>query len=123
MLSALAWQSDRSIVDQVLTVAAVTTGLVLGLFLLGSMRRPVRSGAALAGLVAGFLAVLLAWAPLFGGGSGGRASLLAWPWYPVVGALTTVGVALGVDLVLNVRREERGPSGDRGTEPGLGEAR
>jgi solute:Na+ symporter, SSS family len=122
-LGALAWQSDRSIVDQVLTVAAVTTGLVLGLFLLGSMRRPVRSGAALAGLVAGFLAVLLAWAPLFRGGSGARASLLAWPWYPVVGALTTVAVALAVDLVLNVRRDERGPSGDRGTEPGLGEAR
>jgi SSS family solute:Na+ symporter len=124
-LGALAWQGDRSVVEQVLTVAGFTIGLVLGLFLLGSMRRPVRSGAALAGLVAAFLTVSLVWAPLFreDPDTHRKLSLLAWPWYPVMGALTTVAVALAVDLVLNVGRADRGPSGDRGTEPGLGEAR
>ena len=37
---------------------AFTTGMILGLFVLGSLRRPVRSGAALAGLVVGFVVVL-----------------------------------------------------------------
>ena len=39
--------ADRSIVNQVLAIAAVTTGLILGLFALGSLRRPVHSTAAL----------------------------------------------------------------------------
>jgi SSS family solute:Na+ symporter len=86
--------SNRSIVEQVLSVAGFTTGLVLGLFLLGSIKRPVRSEAALAGLALGFLAVLGVWLP-----SQWEAPVLAWPWYAPVGTLVTVGVALVVDRV------------------------
>src|SRR5262249_32632321 len=53
--------SDRSIVERVLAVAGFTTGLILGLFLLGRMKRPVSSTAAIAGLVSGFLAVFAVW--------------------------------------------------------------
>ena len=77
-----------------------TTGLLLGLFILGSLRRPVRSWAALTGLVCGF-----------SGGVGGLAAVrvrgfgrcqpvrhrLAWPWFAPVGAGTTVLVALVLD--------------------------
>ena len=56
--------SPRSIIDQVLTVASLTTGLLLGLFLLGSLRRPVGAGAALFGLVAGFAGVVAVWLPV-----------------------------------------------------------
>jgi SSS family transporter len=55
--------SDRSVVDRVLAVAGFTTGLILGLFFLGLFRKPVTGGAAIAGLVVGFVAVLLAWLP------------------------------------------------------------
>src|SRR4029077_2874233 len=41
--------SDSSIINEVLKVAGFTTGMVLGLFLLGRLRRPVASAAALAG--------------------------------------------------------------------------
>jgi SSS family transporter len=92
-LGALLGQGNRSVIDQVFTVAAFTTGMVLGLFLLGRLPRPVRPGAALAGLVAGFVAVGLVWLPVFSGGS-----LLAWPWYAPVGTVTTVIVALALNL-------------------------
>jgi SSS family transporter len=75
---------NRSVVDQVLTVAAFTTGTVLGLFLLGSLPRPVGSRAALWGLVAGFAVVFFVW----------LLSPLAWPWFALIGAATTVSVAL-----------------------------
>jgi solute:Na+ symporter, SSS family len=84
--------SQRSIIDQVLAVAGMTTGLVLGLFLLGSMRTPVRSQAALVGLGAGFLAVLSVWLPSTWG-----QPVLAWPWYAPVGASVTIVAALVVD--------------------------
>jgi SSS family transporter len=95
----------KSVIDEVLRVAGFTTGMILGLFLLGSLRRPVDSRAALAGVVVGFLTVLDVW--LRGG--------LAWPWYAVVGTLVTVAVALVVDR-LGIRR---GPFADRGAEPRL----
>jgi len=88
----LALGSRRSIIDQVLAIAGLTTGLLLGLFLLGSLRRPVRPHAALAGLALGFVAVLTVWLPETWG-----QRLLAWPWYAPVGTLVTVGVALLVD--------------------------
>lgn len=88
-LTALAVQSPRSVVDQVLSVAGLTTGMVLGLFLLGSLRRPVGSGAALTGLAVGFLVVLGVWLPELW-----DVRLLAWPWFAPVGAGVTILVAL-----------------------------
>jgi SSS family transporter len=112
-LAALAWLGNRSVIDQVFTVAGFTTGMMLGLFVLGSLRRPVRPAAALAGLVAGFIVVGLVWLPVFRDGP-----LLAWPWYAPVGTVTTVAVA----LALNPWGGERGPPRDGGPEPGLGPA-
>jgi Na+/proline symporter len=86
---------QKSIVEQVLTVAGFTTGLLLGLFVLGSLRRPVRSGAALAGMVCGFVAVLAVWMPslpVFDG-----KPILAWPWFAPLGAGATVLVGLAVN--------------------------
>ena len=85
---------DKSVVERVLAVAGFTTGLLLGLFLLGSLRKPPRSGAALAGMLCGFAAVLAAWLPsVFG------APVLAWPWFAPLGAGTTVLVALAIEGV------------------------
>jgi SSS family transporter len=80
---------SRSVVQQVLSVAGFTTGMILGLFLLGSLRRPVGSRAALGGLVGGFLTVLTVW----------LWSPLAWPWYAPLGTLVTVGLALLLDCL------------------------
>jgi SSS family transporter len=96
---------NDSVIRQVLMVAGLTTGLILGLFLLGSLRRLVASRAALAGLVGGALAVLAVWG----------LTPLAWPWYAPVGTLMTVGVALLLDRL----RRAHGPPADGGPQPGL----
>jgi SSS family transporter len=101
---------DRSIINAVLGVAGFTTGMVLGLFLLGRMRRPVRSAAALTGLVVGFLAVFAVWLPSVWG-----QTLLAWPWYAPIGTATTVAVALAVNRLGN----GHGSLKNGGPQPGL----
>jgi SSS family transporter len=106
-LLAVSLVGDSSVVGQVLRVAALTTGMILGLFLLGSLRRPVGSRSALAGLVGGSLAVLVAWG----------LTPLAWPWYAPVGTLMTVGVALLLDRL----RRAHGPPTNGGPQPGLRE--
>jgi Na+/proline symporter len=108
-LVAVAVNSPQSVVAQVLSVAGFTTGVILGLFLLGSLRRPVTSAAALAGLVTGFLVVLAVWGT----------TRIAWPWFAPIGAGTTVAVA----LVLNLFGARHGASADGGAQPRLDEPR
>jgi SSS family transporter len=112
-LLALRWLSDRSVIGPVLTVAGFTTGMILGLFVLGSLRRPVAWWAALAGLTVGFVVVFLLWLPPLW-----DSNRLAWPWYAPVGTITTVVVA----LALNFLRSHRGSPTDRGAQPGLDQA-
>jgi SSS family transporter len=91
------WMQPRdAVVDNVLKVAALTTGIVLGLFVLGRFRRPVSSAAAMTGLLGGAAAVATVFA----------ATPLAWLWYAPIGTLTTVAVALLADRV-------RGQGSDR----------
>ena len=82
----------QSVVDQVLAVAGMTTGLLLGVFILGSLRRPVPSWAAFVGFAAGALAVGGAW--LSGQYADRTGFTLAYPWFAPLGAATTAGVAL-----------------------------
>ena len=108
-LVAVQFQQQRSVVKDVLAVASFTTGMVLGLFVLGRLRRPVASWAALTGLVVGFLAVLAVWLPPRIGYVG-----LAWPWYAPIGTSVTVAVALAVQAVSN---RYAGSSANRGAQP------
>lgn len=102
---AIHFLGDRTVIRSVLSVAGFTTGVILGLFLLGRMARPVDSLSALLGLVAGLATVFVVW----------LSSRLAWPWYPAIGTLVTVAAALLCDL-LGLRY---GSSADRSKEPGL----
>jgi hypothetical protein len=107
-LVAIKLLANKSVIDGVLSVAGFTTGMILGLFLLGRMPRPVRSGSALAGLVAGSLVVGTLW----------LRTALAWPWYPLIGTLVTVGIALLVDLL----QAPNGSSRNRSAESGVDES-
>ena len=102
-----AYGANKSVVDQVLAVASVTLGLILGLFVLGSLRRPVRSDAALVGLVVGFLVAGGLWLSQVLG-----YPLVAWPWLAPAGTLTTTIIALIANAfgTANVA----GPSANRG---------
>jgi SSS family transporter len=82
---------DDSIVKRVMAVAGLTTGLLLGLFVLGSLPRPAPSWAALLGLCIAAVTVSAVWVPPT---LGLTPAWLGWPWYAPLGAGTTVGVAL-----------------------------
>jgi SSS family transporter len=103
-LAALRLAGERSVIDQALKVAGFTTGTILGLFLLGSLRRPVGSWVALIGLLAGVAAVCAVWLPSLGDGPA-----LAWPWYAPIGTATTAVVA----LLLNFLGSVHGSPADR----------
>ncbi len=106
--------SDRSIVDRVLAVAGMTTGLVLGLFILGRVRMKVPSLAAMIGLGCGFAAVLGVWLPAQFG-----TPILAWPWFALVGAGTTVAVALLLSLLLARPDGPAATPANRSPQPGV----
>jgi SSS family transporter len=122
--------TNRSVVNEVLSIAGLTTGLVLGLFVLGQRKQPVPSWAALTGVVAGSGAVLAVWLPerldpehlvlvwpllsdRLPDWIGRR--ILAWPWFAPVGTSVTVAVALLVHKVGN----RSGSSANREPQPGL----
>lgn len=83
----------QSVVDNVLAIAGFATGPILGVFFLGVLTPHVRQRGALIGLLGG-LGLLTA---------AKFTSLLAWPWFALVGALATVAIG----LVANVG--DRGP--------------
>lgn len=84
----------RSALDAALAVASILNGPVLGVFLLGTFSRRAGSAAAFAGMAAGLAAVLGVW----------RLTSVAWPWYTLVGSMTTLAVGSFVGLV-GPRRE------------------
>ena len=87
--------ANKSVVEQVLAVAGFTTGLVLGLFILG---QPAAAGAVVGGARPGWCAgSWRCWRCGCRRSSG--TPILAWPWFAPVGAGTTVVVALLVTVV------------------------
>lgn len=85
-----ATQLKQNVVENALAIASFTTGIILGLFLLGILTKRVGQRAALVGLLAGVAAVSFA---KFG-------TSLAWPWYALVGSSTVFAVGLTASLAL-----------------------
>jgi SSS family solute:Na+ symporter len=79
-----------NVVNNALAIASFTTGIILGLFLLGILTKRVGQSAALVGLIAGVVAVSLA----------KFATPLAWPWYALVGSSTTFLVGLTASYLI-----------------------
>ena len=79
-----------SVVTNALKIASFTTGLVLGLFLLGILTRRVGQAAAFVGLVSGLAAVSTV----------AYAGLVAWPWYALVGSFTVFAAGNAAALFL-----------------------
>jgi len=85
--------SARAAVDMALSVSSFVNSPILGVFLLASTGRGKQT-AALAGMIAGIAAVIVVWR-----------LTPAWPWYAVVGSLTTLGVG---SVVAMMKSEVRG---------------
>jgi len=78
----------RSALDAALSVASLINGPILGVFLLGSLKRG-GPASAFAGMTAGLTVVLTVW----------LTTPIAWPWYTVIGSLTTLIVGSAVAAV------------------------
>jgi Na+/proline symporter len=73
---------SRRVVDEVLGVAAFTSGLILGLFLLGTLTRDATERGALTGLAVGTVVML-----------GVKLdTAVSWQWYVLIGSAVTFGV-------------------------------
>lgn len=87
-LLACIWMTDKAVIDVVMELAGLTLGLLLGLFVLGSLRQRVSSRSALIGISAALLVVLTLYLSKFAGYG------IGWPWYTPIGTLTTVVIGL-----------------------------
>jgi solute:Na+ symporter, SSS family len=83
---------DQSVLDAGLSVLSLTTGPVLGAFLVGVLTRRVGAAAMIAGMVLGAFVLIAAW----------WTGAVAWTWYALIGAGVTGAGALTVSLVLPV---------------------
>jgi SSS family solute:Na+ symporter len=79
----------QSVLDAGLSVLSLTTGPVLGAFMVGVLTRHVGSRAMLTGMVAGAIVMFGVW----------WTGALAWTWYAFVGAATTSLVSLGLAVL------------------------
>jgi SSS family transporter len=87
LVACVAIQVSSRVVDEVLGIASFTNGVILGVFLLGTLTTRVGERGAFAGILLG-AAVMLAVKLL---------TAVSWQWYVLIGSLTTFagGVALG----------------------------
>lgn len=96
----LAINLSSRVVDEVLGIASFTNGVILGVFLLGTLTRRVGSVAAFAGIIAG--ASVMLWVKL--------QTAVSWQWYVMIGSAVTFTVGLLVSLVVarrNVSEEAK----------------
>jgi len=98
-LAAVRLQLADSVVNEVLRVAGFTGGILLGVFVLGQLPERVDERGALAGMLTALMTLLFVefnrrlppgvWPEAF-------RFEIAFPWYPVIGSLMTVGIGLAV---------------------------
>ena len=93
---------DQTVVEAVLTIAGFTTGITLGVFFLGIFTTRVGQQAALVGLGLGLATIS---AVAFG-------TRLAWPWYTLIGSLSTFGFGLAREPRLAGRAARLMPAPD-----------
>jgi Na+/proline symporter len=73
----------RSVLDAGLSVLSLGSGPVLGAFLLGTLSSTARERDVFAGMLAGLAMMAAVW----------WATPIAWTWYVLIGASTTIAVA------------------------------
>jgi SSS family transporter len=92
------WLSSR-VVDEVLGIASFTNGVILGVFLLGTLTTKVGQGAAFAGILGG--ALLMLSVKLF--------TAMSWQWYVLIGSLATFAIGWASALMQPAPRPAGAP--------------
>ncbi len=92
-LLASTWQ--KSVVDNALSIAGFSAGLLLGIFMLALFVPRARQQSALVGLVAGLGTLLTIWC----------FTKIAWPWYALMGCTATFCVGCLMAMATTRRRD------------------
>ncbi len=77
-----------SVLESGLSIASITLGLLLGVFLLGALTKRVGEGAAIAGLLAGLAAILFV----------RFRTPIAWTWWVLIGSAVTFAAGYGASF-------------------------
>jgi solute:Na+ symporter, SSS family len=80
---------DQSVLDAGLSVLSLTTGPVLGAFLVGVSTRRVGAAAMIAGMAVGGIVLVYLW----------WNALVGWTWFALIGSAVTAGAALVASVV------------------------
>jgi len=109
MIGIMAADWKESVVGNALAIAGFSAGLLLGLFALGTFLKRVNQAAAVAGLMAGVLALVIV---KFGFGGLPNESpwsyKVAWPWFPLIGSFVTFGYGWLASFVVGSTGADRG---------------
>ena len=89
-------RQERSALDQALSVASLFNGPVLGVFLIGTFLKRVTEIPALIGMLVsiGLMFYIRFYTPI------------AFPWYVLIGSVTTFSVAFFASFVLSANKNE-----------------
>jgi len=101
-LIAVSLDSQESLVNNVLTIAGLSAGVLLGVFILGQLPIRVKESGAIVGMLVALTVVVGVYLETnFPQKLGFEESPypIAFPWYPVIGSLLTVGVGIAASLV------------------------
>lgn len=88
--------TGESALNLALSVASLINGPILGVFLVGTFLKRAREIHALAGMIASISLMIYI---LLG-------TKIAWPWYALIGSLTTLAVAFAATLVIRNSNDE-----------------
>ncbi len=91
--------TERSALNTALAIASLINGPILGVFFLGATKR-ASTPSALIGMSAGIAAVAVV----------AFATKTAWPWYTVVGSVTTFAIGMITTWISTARSEDSSPS-------------
>lgn len=99
---------DKSVIDNALAIAGFSSGLLLGLFAIGTFLKRANQLAAIVGLVFGAFVLLTVrfGATLLPPDSAWHYQI-AWPWFPVIGAACTFTAGWIASRLTLVTREKR----------------
>jgi SSS family solute:Na+ symporter len=80
----------KSVLEQGLTIASITYGSMVGVFLLGVLTKKANEKGSIIGMAVGFIAMLAVW----------HFSKIAWTWYVLIGTAITFAVGYAASLLL-----------------------
>jgi solute:Na+ symporter, SSS family len=85
---AILWRGVKSVLESGLTIASITQGSMLGVFLLGVLTKKANEKGSITGMIIGFVSMLTIW----------QLTRIAFTWYVLIGATITFATGYAASL-------------------------